>query len=79
MDAETEQPTFKNECYKEYPAYVKAARKAAALPSVSDDQKTARNLAFTEASENLRKSGLKAGIKQDDSTYLLMPVFTVTK
>lgn len=79
QDVVNDAPIYKNECYKGYPEYVKASRKAANLPSASDEQKAARNAAFTEASEELRKSGVKAGIAADNKNLLLMPVFTVAE
>jgi hypothetical protein len=75
QDTINNQPVYKNNNYKGYPEYVKSARKASALPSVSDEQKTARNNAFTEASEALRASGAKS---TDAKHCLLMPVFTVS-
>lgn len=79
IDNINDKPVYKNECYIGYPEYVKAARLASAMPSVSDDQKTARANAFTEASENLRKSGIKTGINSEDKNLQLLPVFTVTE
>jgi hypothetical protein len=77
MDTINDAPVYKNDCYQGYPEYMKASRSAFALPSVSPEQITARNNAFTEASENLRKTGLKKGITADNKHLQLMPVFTV--
>ncbi len=74
-DSVNSQPVYKNNNYKLYPEYVKAARKASALPAVSDEQKAAKANAYTEASEALRASGAKS---TDAKHQLLMPVFTVS-
>lgn len=77
QDAVTDSPVFKNEHYKGYPEYVKASRKAAGMPLVTEEQRAARNAAFTEASEALRASGIKSGTATDDKNLLLMPVFMI--
>ena len=79
IDGVSEQPIYKNNCYNGYPQYVKASRAASALPALTDEQRTARNNAFTEASEALRSSGVKPGIAIEDKNLQLMPVFTVGK
>lgn len=68
---------FKNNCYKSYPEYVKASGKAAAMPSVTKDEETARNNAFTEATNTLRASGVKPDVAIDDKHLSLIPVFSV--
>ena len=78
IDLDTDKPTFKNEHYKGYPEYVKTSRKAANMPATTEDERTARAAAFAEASESLRKSGVKSGTTEADENLLLMPVFTVT-
>ena len=77
QDAVTDSPVFKNEHYKGYPEYVKASRKAAGLPTVTEEQRSARNAVFTEASEALRASGVKPNTPTDDNNLLLMPVFMI--
>lgn len=79
IDAATEKPTYRNECYTGYPEYLKAARKAGAMPHVTTDETDARNLVFSEASAALRKTELKLGITEDDKHLNLIPVFQVSK
>lgn len=79
QDVVNDLPIYRNECYKGYPEYVKASRKAAGMPNASVEQTSARNAAFTEASEELRKTGVKSGITADAKNLLLMPVFTVSE
>lgn len=74
-DAINTQPVYKNNNYKLYPEYVKAARKASALPARTPEEVIVRNNAFTEASETLRASGAKS---TDAKHQLLMPVFMVS-
>ncbi len=69
-------PVYKNDCYVGYPIYFVAARTAGAMPADTDAQKTARNLAFNEAYDTLRKSGVKSGIDEAKS-LLLLPVFVL--
>lgn len=78
IDVATDQPIYKNDCYKGYPEYMKASRNAANLPKASEEQIAVRNAAFTDASDALRKSGLKSGITADSKNLQQMPVFTVT-
>lgn len=78
VDSITGETLLRNENYKGYPEYVKSARKASAMPSVTPEQITARNNAFTEASEALHASGYKAGIAATEKTSLMLPVFTVS-
>ena len=77
LDITTDKPTYRNECYKGYPSYVKASRIAAAMPHATDEQTSARNLAFSEASEELHTSGLKPSITEEDKNLMLIPVFKV--
>lgn len=79
IDGTSDSPIYKNNCYNGYPQYVKASRNANAMPALTDEQKTARNNAFTEASEALRASGVKSGITLEDKNLQLMPVFQVGK
>jgi hypothetical protein len=78
QDVVTDSPVYKNENYKGYPEYVKAARKAAAMSTATPDNVAARNAAFTEATDALRASGVKAGVKDVDESYMLIPVFSVS-
>jgi hypothetical protein len=81
QDVVTEEPVYKNEHYVGYPIYVKASRKAANLPRKTEDERTIRNAAFTEATDNLRASGVNKGAKapkDEPNSYIMMPVFTVT-
>lgn len=77
QDIANEAPIYQNPCYKGYPEYVKASRKAANLPNATEEQTKIRNAAFTDASEELRKSGVKAGTTATAENLLLMPVFQV--
>ena len=73
MDREDETtPVYKNEHYKGYQAYLKGARVAGAM-EVGDD----RNNRFNELGEELRKSGIKDGVKPDEKNLVMMPVFIV--
>ena len=78
IDGISGKEVYKNNCYNGYPEFVKASRIANAMPAVSDEQKTARNNAFTEATEALRASGVKSGITVEDKNLQLLPVFQVT-
>lgn len=72
---------YKNEHYRNYSDYTKAARKAFNMPKKTQDEKDARIAAFNDATEALRASGVKTGTnapKEVDESYLMMPVFTVT-
>lgn len=73
-DSVNDKPVYRNECYKGYPAYVKAAREAANL-DVADPT---RNTKFNEATDALRASELKAGIIESPKTLQMLPVFTIT-
>jgi hypothetical protein len=79
IDTEKDEPIFKNELYTGYAAYSKGARKAFAMANGTNDEKAARTLAFTEASDALRASGLKnKNTPKTEENLLLMPVFTIT-
>lgn len=78
IDGVNDKPIFKNNCYNGYPEFVKASRKASAMPAVSEEQRTERANAFTEATETLRASGVKSGITVEDKNLQLLPVFQVT-
>jgi len=81
-EAASDDLVYKNENYNGYAAYLKSSREAAALPGAkvtdTDEQKTARNAAFTKAGEELRASKVKPNTPITDKTLVLMPVFTVT-
>lgn len=78
QDVATDAPVYKNEHYKGYPEYVKSTRKAAAMPAVTDNDKLARNAAFSEASDALRASGVKGTVPNTEDAFVLMPVFSVS-
>lgn len=77
---DTDTPIYRNECYRGYPAYIKETRKIAASANANDDEATvaARGAAYTAASEALRATGLKPGIQHNETTWMMMPVFTIT-
>ena len=77
-DAASDALVYQNAHYNGYPEYVKAARKAVNLPNITPSEKTARTQAFADASDALRNSGVKAGVKESDDNLVLMPVFTMT-
>lgn len=77
-DIATDSLVYQNVHYNGYPQYVKAARKANALPNITPSEQTARQQAFADASEALRVSGIKAGVKEANENLVLMPVFTLT-
>ena len=81
VDSATEKPVYRNSFYSGYPAYLKAAREANLMAKKTDDEKAARNAAFTAATETLRASGVKTGEgapKDVPESYLQMPVFKIT-
>jgi hypothetical protein len=77
-DVATDTLVYQNVHYNGYPEYVKAARKANALPNITPAEQTARQQAFADASENLRNSGIKEEVKESSENLVLMPVFTMT-
>ena len=80
QDAEG-QLIYRNECYRGHAEYLKASRKAFNMAKKTKDEKDTRNAAFTQASDDLRASGVKTGAnapKEVDESYLMMPVFIVT-
>ena len=77
-DIATDTLVYQNNCYNGYPQYVKAARKANSLPNITPAEQTSRQQAFADASEELRLSGVKDGVKESNENLVLMPVFTVT-
>jgi hypothetical protein len=77
-DSVSDSLVYKNDQYIGYPDYVKASRKAFAMAKATEDQIAARNAAFTDASEDLRKSGLKKGVTAIDANLQLLPYFTVS-
>jgi hypothetical protein len=78
MDSVTGKKVYKNDCYEGYPTYVKSAREASLLPTDTEEQRLARNNAYTNASEALRKTDLKSGVTETAKYLLQMPVFQVT-
>ena len=77
-DIATDTLVYQNVNYNGYPQYVKATRKVNALPNLTPTEQTARQHAFADASETLRASGVKEGVKESNENLILMPVFTLT-